>query len=322
MSKKYPLLDNEEWLRKRYQEEKLSAKEIGKQVGCSKCPVLDALKHFNIAIRTNSEAHKGKGGEKHPWYGRHHTEETKRKLSKKARKYFVLEDKDWLYQKYWIEGFFTTEIAKTIGCATSTVCAAFKHHNIPLRDISEVRSGKGNPNYGKSLSEKHREKIAKARRGKYAGENCYWFGKHLSEGHKQKIRKSRKEQYKNPEFAKKMFKAHIKKPTKPEKVFQEIINNNNLPFKYVGDGEKVIGNKCPDFVHLTEKIVIEIFGRAYHSPLYTFKKTMHYHQTYKGTIKHYKKHGYKCFILWDTDLERKDAEQFVLSVLRREKIIS
>jgi very-short-patch-repair endonuclease len=39
-----------------------------------------------------------------------------------------------------------------------------------------------------------------------------------------------------------------------------ILKKNNLPYKFVGNGEVVIGKKCPDFVNVDgEKIAIEVY---------------------------------------------------------------
>jgi len=54
-----------------YVDERLSMREIGKQLGCSDNTVYNYLNFFEIPIRNMSEAHKGKK----------HTEESKRKMS-------------------------------------------------------------------------------------------------------------------------------------------------------------------------------------------------------------------------------------------------
>ncbi len=171
---------------------------------------------------------------------------------------------------------------------------------------------------------------------------AFWKGKHLSEQHKENIRKgcqgiNRYKQplkmrqnmskaqlkyfethsnwwkgKKRPELSKrnrdpimraKMLKSLMKKPTGLEQKLIDLIKENNLPFKYVGDGEFILGNRCPDFLNCNgEKQVIEVFGRVFHSPLFTFKKSIPYGQTYKGTMEHYKKYGFNCLILWGVEL--------------------
>lgn len=46
--------------------------------------------------------------------------------------------------------------------------------------------------------------------------------------------------------------------------FQDIINKNNLPYKFVGNGEVLIGRKCPDFVNTNgQKIAIDVYYRRH-----------------------------------------------------------
>ena len=46
--------------------------------------------------------------------------------------------------------------------------------------------------------------------------------------------------------------------------FEKIINNLNLPYKFVGNGEFFIGRKCPDFINVNgQKIAIEVYYRKH-----------------------------------------------------------
>ena len=109
--------------------------------------------------------------------------------------------------------------------------------------------------------------------------------------------------------------------TKPEMVFEVICKKYDLPFKYTGDGAFWIGKNPsvnPDFMHLTKKIVVEIFS-WHHDEL----RNRHVNSTarYDERKKLLKKRGYKMIVFWQDDLEREDAEARVLSVLKTEGII-
>lgn len=327
MSKKYPLLDDKDWIYQKYWVEKISSQQIAENIGCSRGAIRKAFKRHNIKMRSVLESlrekrHYGFLYDEQWLYQKYWIEELSghqiaeivgctenmvhialrryniphrnRSEAKKGRhlKHPELSNRQWLYQKYWIEDLSLPKIADIIGCSIENVCKSFKRLDIKRRTVSEAISGKRNPNFGREFSKRHRDNISK----------------------------TRKELYKNPRFAKMMFYAIAKRPTNPEKAYQEIVDNNSLPFKYTGDGKVVIEGRCPDFTHLTKKIVVEIFGYAYHAPLFAFFNVK-YQRTYEGTIKHYKKHGYKCVIFWDRDLLREDAEQFVLAVLHKEGII-
>jgi len=108
-------------------------------------------------------------------------------------------------------------------------------------------------------------------------------------------------------------------PTKPELIFKEICERNNLPFKYTGDGQLWIGKKKklnPDFIESNGKrIIVEIMGAYWHSPI--LNKNIPTHGTLKYRKAHYKRFKWIPIFIWDTDLLREDAEQFVLNLLER-----
>ena len=115
--------------------------------------------------------------------------------------------------------------------------------------------------------------------------------------------------------ARKIRKHH----TKPELIFERICKNNNLPFKYTGDGSFWVGKNPsvnPDFVECNgKKIAIEIFS-YWHDPLRRHCKVP-YNQTYEGRKRILKKYGWKLVVFWHEDLVREDAEQFVLTKLQK-----
>ena len=107
--------------------------------------------------------------------------------------------------------------------------------------------------------------------------------------------------------------------TVPEKAFEAICVKNDLPFKFVGDGTLWLGNANPDFVHNTKKIVVEVFGDYWHSPL--LRPALRDNETVEGRTEQLKKEGYKSIFIWESDLKREDAESFVLHLMKKEKII-
>lgn len=67
-----------------------------------------------------------------------------------------------------------------------------------------------------------------------------------------------------------MTAEHIRKiltrrtPTSLEKKFQEIIERNGLPYKFVGDGSFMVGRKNPDFININgKKVAIEVYSLYY-----------------------------------------------------------
>ncbi len=83
-----------------------------------------------------SEALKGKN---HPMYGKKHTEESKQKMSEKAK--------------------------------------GRKHTAKHKKNMSEAKKGKNHPYYGKKRSDEYKRKMSEALKGKYMGElNSQWKG--------------------------------------------------------------------------------------------------------------------------------------------------
>ena len=121
------------------------------------------------------------------------------------------------------------------------------------------------------------------------------------------------------EHMKQMRKEIHQTPTKPERIFQEICKKNNLDFHYVGDGQLWIGKKRklnPDFIEANgKKICIEIFGDYWHSPL--LNRNMKEYSTLGYRKRHYQKYNWHSVFIWESDLLRKDAEQFVLNELQK-----
>lgn len=216
-------------------------------------------------------------------------------MSKKGVSYYPqLNDRDWLYQKYWIEELTTYQIANIVRCNRQTVLNALFSFNIPIRTRSERQRG------GKR-SEETKRKMSEAQKG----EKNPNYGKHFSEEHKRKLREARKYQ-----------PTHH---TKPELIFEEICKKYKLPFKYTGNSDFWIENINPDFVECNgKKIAIEIFGDYWHSPLLRWDMredgTLHYRK------KILKKYGWKLIVFWESDLKREEAEQFVLSELKKHKV--
>ena len=95
------------------------------------------------------------------------------------------------------------------------------------------------------------------------------------------------------------------KPTKPELQLLLLLNKY-FPnqFKYVGDGQVIIGGRCPDFINVNGcKLVIEMLG-------------VYWHPLFDGAIKqnHYKQYGFSCLSVWEDEL---DNERVVVRKVRR-----
>ena len=104
--------------------------------------------------------------------------------------------------------------------------------------------------------------------------------------------------------------------TEPEAIFANICKKHNLPFKYIGN-ERKKGELNPDFIHTSKRMVVEIMGDYWHSPLLNFKLKLKEHTNLNYREGYYKNHKIAPIFIWEADLKRKDAEQFVLTLLEK-----
>lgn len=296
ISSKYPQLNDRAWIVQKYWFEKKSLSQIANIVGCSIGAVWKAFERFNIPRRSLSEA---LGGKNNPNYGKPFSEERKQKISEATK--------------------------------------GKKRKPETKRKMSESKKGKNNPIFGKHRSEETKRKISESNKGKklseehkqkireaLIGEKCYLYGKHRSEETKRKISEANKNP---PEEIKKRIRGarkrqkFPKKDTKPELIFIEFYDKFGITnqIKDTRDNSFHIGRLNPDFIIPDMRIAIFINGDYWHSPLlrYNIRDT----QRVDYQIKTCKRHKWTPVIIWENDLVREDAEQYVLSVLKKEKII-
>lgn len=115
------------------------------------------------------------------------------------------------------------------------------------------------------------------------------------------------------EFQRLRLKGLMIKPTKPESILVNIITRNELPFKYVGDGEMILGGLNPDFISIEgEKIIIEVFGDYWHSPLFNINIRKDGIESYRKKI--FRKYGYKLIIIWESELKHLNETQILKKI--------
>ena len=133
------------------------------------------------------------------------------------------------------------------------------------------------------------------------GENIgYQKGHDFTEEELKKMKENAKKRWKNEEYAKMMFKAFNRKPNKIEKTLNQLLEENNLPYKYVGDGEVWFGGKNPDFIQCNgKKKVLEVFGDYWHT-----KRVRSFWETEWGRKLHYQQYGFDCLVIWEHELKK------------------
>lgn len=114
--------------------------------------------------------------------------------------------------------------------------------------------------------------------------------KKCEEANRLSISSKAKKRFEDPAYMKKVLHRRI--PSYPEQSFIDLCKE----FKYVGNGVLNIGGKNPDFVNVNdEHKLIEIWGRH-------FKEG----RNPQDLIDFYKVRGYKCIIIWVSELRYPD----------------
>jgi len=278
----------------------------------------------------------------------------KNKLPRRVKEVKI--DKADLERLYHEEGLSTVEIAKIYNTTHNTIQRKMKEFGIPTRTVSEaqkirVKAGKWrSPTQDVGHTKETRAKMSASKTVYHISKeelyDLYWNkGLLIKEIAKlyhcnsmviiERMRKynipskSKKEVMNMPKVKQKIKKARMKqvfptRHTEPELVFEEICKKHNIPLHYVGDGSLWIGKKKPlnpDFIEANgRKICVEIMGDYWHSPILNFKikesRTLPYRKRY------YKKYGWKPIFIWESDLRRDDAEQFVLNELKKNGVVA
>lgn len=117
----------------------------------------------------------------------------------------------------------------------------------------------------------------------------------------------RKELWQNPEHRERQIKAILRglcqRPTSYEQKIIDLIKKHHLPFKYVGNGEVIIGYVNPDFININgQKSLIETYSIFFHKPNYEAERA-----------KRFARYGYRTLFLNDNNLEPRNWENICLA---------
>ena len=162
---------------------------------------------------------------------------------------------------------------------------------------------------GKKHTEKHKKKISKSLIG-----NQRRTGIPHTEKVKRNLSQASKRNWKNIDYVRKVMAGLHYTPNKSELTVIRMIEENALPFRYVGDGEFIIDGKCPDFISTDgSKKVVEVFGEPWHDPDESDKIYVDPERTEEGRTKFLNEHEYDCLIIWHKELS---DEKSVLDKLK------
>ncbi len=149
-------------------------------------------------------------------------------------------------------------------------------------------------------------KTKKKRGSQPKGKNHPWYGKTKDNYepamiNSKKMKKNNPNKngrlWKNQEFRDKIKEARNLKPNKSEEVIINLITENNLPFKYVGDYSYWVDKFNPDFISTDgSKKIIEFNGNYWH-------KMKEHVERDKRKLETYMRLGYQLLVIWGHELK-------------------
>lgn len=114
----------------------------------------------------------------------------------------------------------------------------------------------------------------------------------------------------DPNFQQKRLQAAIKQPNRQEEKLKALLDTwFPNEWKFVGDGEVILGRLNPDFINCNgKKMIIELFGCWYHGcPIHHPNKKVNWQDTETGKRVIYSRYGFKTLVIWEHELEDEKA---------------
>ena len=207
------------------------------------------------------------------WLGKHHSEKTKEKIRQ----------------------------ASLGRCQSDEAKHKNRRAHLGERMSEETKAKISKKLKGRKFSYEHKKRVVKAmikrvREDPPIGERNPFYRRHHTSATLEVLSKKAKERLKDPEYRERLFrkalKACLKKPNRKEQVLIDLINEQGLPFRYVGAGDFILGGKCPDFLNYNgKKQLIELYGGYWHR-----------NDDPQKRIDFFKTFGFDTLVIWEHEL--------------------
>lgn len=162
--------------------------------------------------------------------------------------------------------------------------------NISEKSSKQLRKQWENPDFKEKMSKQSTEIL-----------NRLWKNSEYRKNQSKRTTERNNQSWQDPSYREKQIKLILKashvKPNKLEIHFQNYLDLL-FPgeYKYVGDGQLIIGGKCPDFVNVNgKKKLIEIYGDYWHKG-----------QNPEDRKKIFEPFGYKTLVIWEKELKKEN----------------
>jgi hypothetical protein len=175
---------------------------------------------------------------------------------------------------------------------------------------SLAKLGKPSPRKGTHLSKKTKKLLRKANKGKHLSEETKLkigiasANRKHSEESKKKNSEATKQHWQDEKITKRRKKGLNIRPNKPETITLNLLNEwFPKEWKYTGDLSLMINGKNPDFLNKKQNKLIELFGDYWHRG-----------KNPKDRMNHFKPHGYKTLVVWESEL--KDINKVIKKIIK------
>lgn len=101
-----------------------------------------------------------------------------------------------------------------------------------------------------------------------------------------------KELWQNDDFVEKVWAGWQLEPNSKERELIRIIEKNELPLQFVGDGTVIVERKSPDFISSDGRKIVELYGDYWHK-----------NDDPEDRIRFFKEHDKDCLVIWEHELE-------------------
>ncbi len=275
-----------------YLEKGMSSPDIGEVFNCSCQFIIDELRRCKIPVRNRIVSLKM------PRTG------AKRKQSCHKKRQDKGMTKEQLNSMYWEKGMSLRDIGREFNCSGQSITNRLRQYGIPARSNKDAqnmpryktRSAEINKakwanlefrtKVSNSMAKAHRDPMVRAKHSERVKQHWANYTPEERDAHIQAI-----------------HKANYKKPTKPEMELANLLNTE-FPneWRYVGNGEVIIGGKNPDFINVNgKKQIIEVFGDWWHGE----KKTgMSNKEVVESRIQSFAEYGFDALIIWQRELKQ------------------
>lgn len=182
-----------------------------------------------------------------------------------------------LHSLYWEQRLSASQIAQRYGITRRAIQKKMAQYGIITRTLAEGRRLHPGRHKGIKQNLSREQRRAKSQRMKELWE------------------------YKNRVVRAVMRGAHIRPSSaesKVNKILETYFSNN---WKYVGDGQFIIGGLCPDFININgRKLAIDVFGDYWHGK--GANRSASY-EPYRQKV--LSKYGFQLLVIWERELQDK-----------------